>query len=245
MSLSIVLPAYEEAENLAVILPQINNALLSFHEPYEVLVIDTQKKMDNTEEVCIANHCMYVKRMGGDLYGDAIRTGIQCAKMDFLVIMDADGSHNPIDILKLYAAIQQSDCNVIIGSRYTKGGDTSNGIILKSMSFIVNLTYRIIFHIKARDVSNSFRLYRMEQIQSVTLTCDNFDIVEEILILLSIKFPQFSVMEIPIRFNNRMYGESKRDLWKFICSYLVTIHRMHKIRRSALRAKKTGCDSRD
>ena len=237
MSLSIVLPAYKEAENLKILLPKINQVLVAFQEPYEILVIDSREKTDSTEDVCISNQCTYIRRMGGDSYGDALRTGFKCAKMDFLAVMDADGSHNPEDILKLYEAMKAEDRHVVIGSRYIKGGSTSNGIILKSMSFMVNLVYRIVFHIKARDVSNSFRIYRTKQLQSITLECDNFDIVEEILIHLSIACPDFTIKEVPIYFSKRMYGESKRDLWKFVGSYLVTIRRLYKIRRKALKKK--------
>ncbi len=243
MSISVVLPAYKEAENLKILLPKINQTLLSLKIPFEVLVVDAREKMDDTQEICIHNHCTYIQREGGDFYGDAIRTGIQCAKMDFLVVMDADGSHNPEDIIKLYEAMQSGDSNVIIGSRYTEGGNSCNGAILKLMSYMVNLAYRVIFHIKAKDVSDSFRMYYTEQIQSIDLECENFDIVEEILIRLSIKYPNFALKEVPIYFNKRMSGESKRDLWKFIFSYLSTICRMCKIRKNALNARVKHEDS--
>lgn len=245
MSISVVLPAYKEAENLKVLLPKITITLSSLKIPFEILVIDAREKLDDTQEICHQNQCTCIQRKGGDFYGDAIRTGIACAKMDFLVIMDADGSHNPEDIKKLYAAIQSTGSNVIIGSRYADGGNSCNGAVLKLMSYLVNLAYRVIFHIKAKDVSDSFRLYRTEQIQSIDLDCENFDIVEEILIRLSIKYPKFALTEVPIYFNKRMYGESKRDLWEFVRSYLKTIWRMYLIRKNAIKARAVDGDSTD
>ena len=141
MSVSVVLPAYEEAENLKRLLPEITDAL------------------DHTQEICEQNHCTYLRREGGNLYGDAIRTGIRRAKMDYLLIMDADGSHNPKDILRLYDAMRSTGSDVIIGSRYADGGETDNSGILILMSYLVNIVYRVLFHLDARDVSDSFRMY--------------------------------------------------------------------------------------
>ena len=76
MELSIVLPAYLEAENLNYILPQLHRCLNKTGIEYEILVIDTMEALDSTREVCAKWEVHYVNRYGGNLYGDAIRTGI-------------------------------------------------------------------------------------------------------------------------------------------------------------------------
>jgi dolichol-phosphate mannosyltransferase len=225
MSISVVIPAYCEAANLEELMPRLNAVLLQIKRPYEILVIDTMSKMDNTEEICKKNKCVYVNRENGNGYGDAIRTGIQRASNEYLVIMDADGSHDPNDIIKFYEAIENG-YDLIIGSRYIAGGDSHNGLILKLMSYALNITYRIFFNIKAKDISNSFRMYHTEQLKSLVLECGNFDIVEEIIIKLSISIFPFRLLEVPIFFNQRKYGESKRDLKKFIFSYIASIRRL-------------------
>ena len=73
MTISVVLPAYQEAENLKNILPNIHKVLDSVD--HEILVIDTMEPMDNTREICLTNDTRYVPRTGGNFYGDAIRTG--------------------------------------------------------------------------------------------------------------------------------------------------------------------------
>jgi dolichol-phosphate mannosyltransferase len=224
MSLSIVLPAYHEAENLQELLPRLNHVMSQIGQPYEILVIDPIAKTDNTDEVCRANNCTYINRKNGNDYGDAIRTGIQKASKNFLVFMDADGSHNPDDIIKFYKEIDS--CDLVIGSRYITGGNSYNGFILKLMSYMLNVTYRFFFKIKAKDISNSFRMYRTEQLKTLTLECSNFDIVEEILIKLALRFHPFTILEIPVFFDRRKYGESKRDLCKFILTYIATIRRL-------------------
>ena len=226
MSISIVIPAYHEAENLKELLPLINSAFSMIGElSCEILIIDTMEKTDDTIEVCQMNNCKYINRDYGNNYGDAIRTGIKEAKEKYLVVMDADGSHNPYDIIKFYNEIKNG-YDLIIGSRYINGGDSHNGIILKIMSYTVNLVYRILFNIKAKDISNSFRMYKTEQLKSLSLECDNFDIVEEIIIKLSKYYHSFKLLEIPVFFDQRKYGKSKRNLFKFIFSYMATIKKM-------------------
>ncbi len=229
MVLSIVLPAYQEAENLKVLLPKIKEQVNQLHLEYEILIVDTMKPMDHTPEICKEQGVVYLNRSGGNNYGDAIRTGIQKAKGEYIVYMDADGSHQSTDILRLYEEIIKSRTDIVIGSRYVKNGNTDNSFILVFMSYVLNLAYRIIFRLNVKDVSNSFRIYDAEKLKSIHLTCENFDIVEEILIRLKKKYPGLQIEEIPVQFNKRMFGESKRNLIKFIFTYLQTIVRLKRI----------------
>jgi dolichol-phosphate mannosyltransferase len=238
MDISIVLPAYKEAENLKNILPLINQTLGKANIDYEILVINTIIQMDDTESVCNKNQAICISREGGNLYGDAIRTGLKKARGKYIVVMDADGSHNPSDILRFYSEMKQKDYTLIIGSRYCKGGYTDNNFILKFMSWILNVSYRIMFGLKVKDVSDSFRMYNADSIKKVELECDNFDIVEEILIKLKYGVSNFNVKEIPISFNKRVAGESKRDLLKFIKSYIQTMRKLLHIKNQTKSKKK-------
>jgi len=82
-----------------------------------------------------------------------------------------------------------------------------------------------------KDVSDSFRLYKTSMLRQISLECDNFDIVEEILILLKMQFPDMKITEVPVSFEKRDQGESKRDLKKFIMSYLNTMRKLKSIQR--------------
>ena len=221
-----MLPAYKEAENLKKILPEIHSQVKKLNIDYEVLIVDTTEKMDDTYEVCMNNNAIYINRENGNLYGDAIRTGIEKANGKYLVLMDADGSHEPKSICNLYNRIISGNFDLVIGSRYCKGGKTDNNIVLKSMSWALNLTYGIIFKLKVKDCSNSFRIYRLDKLKSIKLECDNFDIVEEMLIKLYKKYSNLKVSEFPIYFKKRDKGVSKRDLVKFVFSYFKTIKKL-------------------
>lgn len=233
--ISVVLPAYKEEENLKNILPRLKECLKD--KDYEIIVVDTIEPMDHTKEVCEDNQVRYVPRTGGEYYGDAIRTGFAAATKDYLVIMDADGSHDPAYIDAFYREMMTGRYDLIIGSRYCKGGNTNNPFILKLMSRTLNLVYKIAFHLSVDDVSDSFRMYKTKQVQALTLSCQNFDIVEEILILLNVYNEQFRVKEVPIVFSERVHGESKRDLMKFIFSYLTTMRDLLQIQKKAKKQK--------
>lgn len=228
MELSIVLPAYKEADNLKKILPKIHNQVSPLNIDYEILIVDTIENMDDTEDVCKLNNGTYLHRENGNLYGDAIRTGIKHARGKYILMMDADGSHEPKSIKDLYKEIVKENYDIVIGSRYCKGGKTDNSFILKSMSYILNVTYKVIFGLNVKDCSNSFRIYNSDILKKIKLKCDNFDIVEEILIKINSK----NIKEVPIYFKKRDEGTSKRDLVKFIFSYLKTIIRLLKIKNN-------------
>ena len=121
--LSVVIPAYQEEENLNVLLSRINDVLQAI-EGSEVLVIDTRVAMDDSKKVCKENNAIYINRVGGDNYGDAVRTGIMYAKGRYIIFMDADGSHTPEFIKELF--VQRDNYDVVVASRYTAGGRTEN-----------------------------------------------------------------------------------------------------------------------
>lgn len=231
MELSIILPSYLEAENLDIILPQIHNSVKLLNIDYELFVIDTIEQMDNTFSICNKHNANYINRKNGNLYGDAIRTGIESATGKYILVMDVDGSHEPNSIIDLYNKAISNDYDLVIGSRYIKGGKTDNNFILKMMSWALNLTYKFIFNLRVSDCSNSFRLYKTEKLKNIQLVCDNFDIVEEILIKLCNQYNDLKIIEVPIHFKKRDKGFSKRDLVKFIFSYIETIKKLKMLTR--------------
>ncbi len=231
LTLSVAIPAYLEAEALAMILPSIKEAAAALTPDYEVLIVDTQEAMDNTAEICARNGVRHIHRTGGNSYGDAIRTIVAQARGRFILCMDADGSHSSSSFAEMWAQRERYD--ITIGSRYVHGGHTENPLILIWMSYAVNLTFRIAFSIHAKDVTNSFRLYRGSVLRSMRLESNDFDILEEILVKAVIRRPAARVGEIPVTFSRRKAGESKRKLMQFALGYLKTLKRLHSFAQAA------------
>lgn len=229
-SLSVVIPAYKEADSLKVLLPELIETLKKCVGVFEIIIVDTQSPMDDTAEVCKGfENVRCINRSGGNFYGDAIRSGISEAKNSKTMVMDADGSHSSEYIPEMLEKAHSSD--LVIGSRYTQGGKTENPQILIFMSWVVNVIFRVAFRIKVNDISNSFRIYDTAQLKSVELECNNFDIVEEILIKLLAIYPKMKYTEVPICFQKRLHGKSKRNLLLFAFSYLSTLYKIKRLGR--------------
>jgi len=219
IDISIILPAYEESKNLAELLPRINDTLQG--KEFEILVIDTTEPLDNSREVCNLNGANCIPRQGGNTFGDAVRSGIKASQGRILVFMDADCSHDPEFIPSLLDCIEEYD--VVIASRYIEEGYSENNFMLRGMSRILNTTYSFILSIPCKDVSNSFKAYHANSLKKIELTCNNFDVVEEILFKLSRQLKQIRIKEIPFNFKKREHGTTKRNLVSFIFTYLITI----------------------
>lgn len=221
MELTVSLLAYGEARNLKILLPQIKDIVKRITNSYEILVIDGMKSQDNTEEVCAEFGVQYMKQEA-PYYGGAYRTAIKYARGKYFVILDADGSHDPKEIRNLYEKIKEG-YDVVIGSRYMKGARTQDSKLSILMSKCLNIAYRWCLGLKVKDVSNSFRIYKTEQLKNLNLICNNYDLAEEILFKLKVNDPRVRMGEIPIVFGKRLEGESKRNLVKFILSYIRTL----------------------
>ena len=231
MDLSVVLPAFEEAANLRVILPRLKASLSALGISYEILVVDTVAARDDTADVCADCEVRCLRRSPTDSFGDAYRSGIKVATGIHIAFMDADGSHPPEFITKLYAEASSHD--VVIASRYVRGGGTENSPILELMSRILNVTYSIVLGVRCRDMSNSFKIYRGDRLRALDLRCDQFDVVEEIMVGFARDGHQLKIKELPFTFRRRREGRSKRNLLAFIVSYLYTLMRLRFRTRSA------------
>ncbi|HSI08250.1 MAG TPA: glycosyltransferase [Rariglobus sp.] len=228
--LSVILPAYEEAENLDMLLPALHGVLKGMGISYEIIVVDAATPRDATPAICERHLVRYVSRVGGGLYGHAIRTAQTVALGRYVIMMDADGSHGPSFIPKLWAC--REEAGIVVASRYVRGGQTENPAILILMSMVVNYVFRICLGLRCADVSNSFRLYQGGEFRGLTLSCDHFDIVEEILIKLYFARKNYVVKEIPFTFEKRKAGKTKRKLLTFAIGYIFTLIRLRRFKKS-------------
>ena len=201
MSISVALLAYKEAENLKILLPQIIEQVEKCGEEYEILVVDTKEPLDNTAEVCAEYGAVYINQEYPG-FGGAFRTAIQYAQKDKFLILDSDGSHPPKNIPDLYQMFATGQYDVVIGSRYVKGGKTDDAKSSIIMSHMLNFAFRICLGISAKDISTDYRMYHTEQLKKVELTCVNYDVLQEVLLKLKLNKAdrRLRIGEVPIYF---------------------------------------------
>ena len=226
--LSIVIPAYDELLNLRELVPEIKRVTqqLQNFSTEILIVLPSIAKPEEIQEIKNFGATV-IMRQPTDSFGDALRSGFAAVSesSEFVLVMDADYSHNPFAIPRLLAA--SSGAHVVVASRYTHGGTTANSLLLKIMSRLLNLAYSIILGINCRDISTNYKLYKRSDLKNIVLNCRDFDIVEEILFKVkSIHGHSFVIREVPDHFSERKFGVTKRQLGPFIISYFRTLVRL-------------------
>lgn len=205
----VVLPTYNEAENLELLLPE----LLAL--PIEVCVVDDNSP-DGTGQIAQAwaerEKRVHVIRRPGKLgLGTAYVAGFRYALehgYDGVLTMDADFSHHPRYIPALLDAAQSAD--LVIGSRYVPGGEVRYPFHRRFLSKTANLVARTALGLRARDCTAGFRLYRTEVLQYVpidTIRSNGYSFLVEM--LNEVQRRGFRVCEVPIIFEDRVRGASK------------------------------------
>jgi len=218
--LTIIIPSYNEAENLKILLPSIITTLVGVE--YEILVVDTMISMDDTPNIVKQFEKVYcIARSPTNNYGDAVRSGIKNALGSHIIFMDADLSH-PVEFLKTF--IQNRDkADIIVASRYINGVHSDNNKLLIMMSRLLNMVFTVTFKISCSDISNSYKLYNATLLKGIALKRQNFDIIQEMFIKLQRNKPNLQIIELPCEFHKRHAGYTKREYIKYVYSYIATI----------------------
>src|SRR5208282_4213892 len=161
---------------------------------FEILVIDGGSS-DGTPATAteLGARVMPERRRG---YGGALETGFAEARGDYVLTLDADLSHEPDFAAKLWRARAQAD--IVIASRYTRGGTAYGEWTRRLLSGLLNLFMRRALSMPVRDMSSGFRLYRREVLADLKFEGRNFEVLEEILVK---AYAQgFSVYEVPFTY---------------------------------------------
>lgn len=108
------------------------------------------------------------------------------AAYDKFLILDSDGSHPTKYIPELYKKFMTGRYDVVIGSRYVGGGQTNDKWSSKVMSHILNGVFRICIGVTARDISTDYRMYNTVQLKKIKLSCENYDVLQEVLLKLKL-----------------------------------------------------------
>jgi len=223
-SVNIIIPCLKEAENLRFLLPQIIKNLKNCVEDFEIIIVDSSVPLDNTPEICSEfPYVRYINTIGIDNYGNAVRTGIVSSNKDYILFMDADGSHDPNIIPTIIKKINGS--NICIASRYRKGGVTKDKVTSIFLSKVLNFIYSIVLGINCSDWSGSFKIYNSSLLKKLELGCNNFDIIPEILFKVLKLDDSKKIEEVPYTFYNRVHGQTKRKLKTYV-DFLITLFKL-------------------
>ncbi len=213
----VIIPTYNEKENIEAIL----QAVFDLHQDFHVLVIDDGSP-DGTADIVrslqprFENTVFLEERQGKLGLGTAYIHGFKWAierGYNYVFEMDADFSHNPKDLPRLYEACKNGSADVAIGSRYVKGGGVKNWprnrIILSKGG---SLYTKMILWMPIADQTAGFMCYKKEVLETINL--DEIHFVGYAF-QIEMKFAAwklgFKLREVPIQFEDRQFGESKMN----------------------------------
>jgi len=186
----------------------------------EVLVVDGHST-DKTRDIARACEARVVldNKKGK---GDGLRVALRESKGDIVVFIDADGSHDPKDIPKMIAPIQQGQADLVVGSRMRGGSDELHGDIGKFIriigSDIITLSINYRFGVRLTDSQNGFRAIRRKVGLAIDLKEDIFTIEQE-MIIKTLK-NGYKIEEIPSHEYERKFGDSGIVVWKVAHRYV-------------------------
>lgn len=212
----VIIPTYNEKENIEAIIKAVMELPLDCH----ILIIDdgspdgTADIVKNLQQTTYQDRLFLVERAGKQGLGTAYICGFKWAiehQYDYVFEMDADFSHNPNDLLKLYDACAKQGADVAIGSRYVSGVNVVNwpmGRVL--MSYFASKYVRFVLGVNIHDTTAGFKCYRRQVLETIELDKIHF---KGYAFQIEMKFTAykcgFRITEVPIVFVNRVLGTSK------------------------------------
>ncbi|MCC6838768.1 MAG: polyprenol monophosphomannose synthase [Flavobacteriales bacterium] len=234
----VIIPTYNEKENIQDILTHV----LGLQPVFEVLVVDdgspdgTAALVRSVQQQQQRVHLL--ERKGKLGLGTAYIAGFKWALergYDFIFEMDADFSHNPDDLLRLYAACDEGGADMSVGSRYVKGGGVSDwdwGRVV--LSWCASVYVRLVLWLNVSDTTAGFVCYRASTLRAIALDQVRFiGYAFQIEMKYRVKMAGLRIAEVPIIFQDRKRGNSKMNTSIFREAFLGVLQMRASINRSA------------
>ncbi len=230
--ISIIIPTYNESQNIINILKSIGSNLPKNILTQAIIVDDNSP--DGTGKI-VEDYLKNLKKMADytieiihrkakDGLGSAILNGIQHAKGDTIVVMDSDFSHPPQIIPKLIESVKKYQFDIAVASRYIKGGNIQGwSLKRKIMSKFATLIAKKGLGIDAKDPMSGFFAFKKNILNGLNIDAIGYKILLEILV----KTKNVTITEIPYTFQDRELGSSKLNL-KTIVDYYKSVWKLYR-----------------
>ena len=231
MKLSVVIPAYNESENIEKTVRAFYDKLKEEHIEHEILVINDYSR-DNTLEVLEGLEkeiptLRHLTNTAPNGYGYACRKGLENYEGDCVAVTMADLSDDPADLVKYYRTMEEKGCDMVFGDRWCKEAKVVGYPHKKLwLNRLVNHCIRFLFCFKYKDVTNGFKLFSRETMDGLKpFISGQFSLALELPLKGIIRGYSYEV--VPNNWYNRELGESNLKLkamffrYTFILNYCL------------------------
>ncbi|EKD27855.1 MAG: hypothetical protein ACD_79C00520G0001, partial [uncultured bacterium] len=226
--LTILIPALREAQNLEILIPEIEKILKETGIKHEILIVTISSDLE-TKELAQKYNINVLEQVERG-YGGALIKGFETAKGEYIVTMDADLSHSPLFIKDLWNNRLNGD--VVISSRYVKGGKAHMPLNRYLLSKILNFFFKRGLSLPVSDISSGFRLYSVKTLKGLSFNARDFNILPEILVRVITE--GWKIKEVPFVYTPRIHGSSNARVFLFGIAYLKTFYTLWGLRNSIM-----------
>jgi dolichol-phosphate mannosyltransferase len=234
-ALTLVVPTYNERDRLAELCDALFAAATAGGLDLELVIVDDNSPDgtgDLADSLARTRRMKVVHRPGKLGLGTAVTAGFVVASEDIVGVIDADFSHPPSLVPRMFAAFVATGADVLVASRYIPGGSaptwTWRRLMLSRLACVLSQPLSPV-----RDAVSGFFLIRRSIAQAVTIKAGGFKICLELIVR---GWPR-TIVEVPYRFDNRELGESKMN-WKEAAGFLTQLKDLYILRWSGRRPKR-------
>jgi dolichol-phosphate mannosyltransferase len=230
VDLSVIIPALDEGENLAIILPHLRDVLKALGLSSQILIV-TRGADDATRRAAAEVGASVLQQVEHG-YGGALVEGFAASTGEYVLTMDADASHRPVFVESLWRLRGRAE--VTVASRYVHGGEAHMPRVRYILSRVLNAFFRIGLNVPIRDLSSGFRLYKGDVLREQIYTARDFDILQQVIVKAYAE--GWRVQEVPFTYEPREHGSSHGRVFRVGRACLGTFWQLWKLRNSILAA---------
>jgi len=220
VTLSIIIPTYNERENIGILIKKIHHVLNTIGIYYEIIIVDDNSPdgtADFAEELSKTYPLRVIRRPGKLGLSSAVLDGFKVSQGRFIAVMDADLQHPPEVLLNMLKELMSDKCDIVIASRYVKGGSVSEwSLIRRLVSWGAILIARVLLpNVRGiKDPMSGYFMFKREVIEGSIneMNPKGFKILLEVLVKGKVE----KVCEIPYTFGKRYWGKSKLGFGEII-----------------------------
>lgn len=220
--LSVVMPAYNEGDNIFNNIQKVSTALRGFTDKFEIIIVNDGSKDNTKEEVKRAIQLddkvrlVSYKTNGGK--GKAIKEGVKAAKGQYIAFLDSDLDLPPEQLEAYVAQISNGNADVVIGSKMHKDSKIDYPAVRKIISFGYYCMLKVLFRLNVKDTQTGIKVFKSEALKPVIELIKTEGFAYDIEILVAVNCRKYRIKEMPVelvfRRGNGMGRITIKDIFK-------------------------------